>query len=144
MAEEKRIENQSSGERTGRGTVLVMDDDESVREIIAAMLEAAGFRTAFAVNGEEAVALYKAAYERGEPFSCVIMDLTVPGGIGAPEAVKKLKVVDPDVCAIVSTGYSEDPAVLHFEKYGFKGVLPKPFRSEDLEGVLTRALAGTR
>ena len=144
MSEEKHTENQGAEKRARTGTVLVMDDDISVREIIAAMLEAAGFRTAFASDGREAVELYKAAYERGEPFVCVIMDLTVPHGMGATEALKKLKDVDPNVCAVISSGYSEDPAVLHYEKYGFAAVLSKPFRSEDLESVLTRALARAR
>jgi CheY-like chemotaxis protein len=88
----------------GGGTVLVMDDEEFVREVSGEMLRDLGYSVAFAKNGAEAIALYRAALEANRPFDMVIMDLTVPGGMGGKEAVQQLRALDPKVKAIVSSG----------------------------------------
>ena len=118
--------------------VLVMDDEETIRSVLGAMLEAAGYEVVFAVEGGEAVDRYREAFDAGHPFRAVILDLTVPSGMGGAEAVKELRAIDPDVTAIVTSGYTQDPIVAAFEAHGFKAVLNKPFRFAELETVLTR------
>ncbi len=129
----------TNGRVTGeKGTVLVMDDEESIRDVLAAMLQCEGYGVAFATDGAQAVELYREAYEAGDPYSAVIMDLTIPGGMGGKDAITRLVEIDPDVRAIVSSGYSQDPVIARFREYGFKGVLSKPFRLEELEDVLAQ------
>lgn len=125
----------------GQGTILIMDDDEIVRNVAAAILHTIGYRTVFALNGAEAISLYEKARESGQPFDAVIMDLTIPGGMGGKEAVRKLLELDPTAKVIVSSGYSSDPIMAEFDKYGFKGVVAKPYTirklAETLHDVIT-------
>ena len=123
-----------------KGTVLVMDDEETIRDILKAMLEVEGYDAVSASNGEEAVDIYREALESGRPMSAVIMDLTVPGGMGGAEAVGEIKKLDPDVKAIITSGYSQDPIVADYREHGFSGVLTKPFRMSELHAVLSRIL----
>ena len=92
-------------------------------------------------NGEEIIKLYKKAMDSGEPFDVVIMDLTIPGGMGGQIVIKKLLEIDPDAKAIVSSGYTDDPVISNFEGYGFSGFIPKPYMLEDLRKVLTEVLS---
>lgn len=128
------------GALTKEGKILFMDDDGMVRETVGRMLEKKGYKVETAENGEEAVKKYRKAFNSKKPFDAVILDLTVPGGMGGKEAMKKLKEIDPDVKAIVSSGYSTDPIMSHYKKYGFKGVVAKPFIIEELQEVLRRVL----
>jgi CheY-like chemotaxis protein len=105
------------------------------------MLRHIGYEVEFAKDGSEALKLYKRAKMEGMPFDTVIMDLTVPGGMGGKEAIEKLLVFDPGVKAIVSSGYSSDPILEKYKKYGFKGVLPKPYEMGKLSDVLYGVLA---
>lgn len=114
------------------GKILVMDDEESIRDVIKMMLEHSGCETVFARDGAEAIALYGEALKSGKPFDVVIMDLTIPGGMGGREALEKLLELDPDVHAIGSSGYSKDPVIADFRKYGFKAAIAKPFKIEEL------------
>ena len=132
--------NQFSPEESGKGSLLVMDDEETIREVLGAMLEAVGYTVAFAKDGAEAVRVYRAAAESGRHFSGVIMDLTIPGGMGGAEAVQLIRAFDPAVRAVVTSGYSQDPVVDAYEEYGFVGVLTKPFRIAELEDVLSRVI----
>lgn len=122
------------------GAVLVMDDEEIVRDVSGEMLSILGCKAVFARDGEEAVELYRKALKEGRPFAAVILDLTIPGGMGGLETVKRLLDIDPDVKAIVSSGYSKDPIMSDFRKYGFSGVIAKPYRvaefSKAVKGVL--------
>jgi len=120
------------------GKALIMDDDELVLSVGRKMLERIGFRTVTARDGKEAVQRYREAFQSGEPFSIVIMDLTVPGGMGGKEAVRILREFDPKVKAIVSSGYSNDPVMSNFRDYGFCGVVTKPFSYEELANALQR------
>ncbi len=126
----------------GRGKILVMDDEKAVRRVLGEMLRFLGYEVGFAEDGEEAIACYREAKESGRPFDLVIMDLTIPGEIGGREAVQKLLEVDPDVKAIVSSGYSNDPIMADHTKYGFKGVMAKPYKLEDLSKTLRKVMIG--
>jgi PAS domain S-box-containing protein len=115
-----------------RGKILVMDDDEVIREIAGAILSYIGYDVAFASDGKEAIDQYIKAKENGEKYDVVIMDLTIPGGMGAEDTIKKLIDIDPEIKAIVSSGYSNAPIISDFYKYGFRGAVTKPFRIEEL------------
>ncbi len=124
-------------ELTAKGRVLVMDDEANIREVAGEMLQFIGFSAAYARDGEEAVALYRGAQEAGEPFVAVIMDLTIPGGMGGGEALRHLLALDPQVRAIVSSGYSNDPILANYKSYGFSGIVSKPYKLDDLRKTLT-------
>lgn len=119
------------------GNVLVMDDEEAILEIVGDILAYHGFTVDFARDGEEALCLYQ---EKG--YDAVILDLTVPGGMGGREAMKELLRIDPMVRAIVSSGYSNDPIMSDYRQYGFKNVIAKPYDLEELGEVLRSVMGG--
>lgn len=125
----------------GRGKVLVMDDESIVRDIAGEMLRFMGYEVVLAEDGDEAVSLYEGARKVGLGFDAVIMDLTVPGGMGGRETLKKMLEFDPGVKAIVSSGYSNDPIMSSFREYGFMGAVAKPYRIEELDGVLQNIIS---
>lgn len=118
--------------------VLVMDDEEIVRSVSEGFLAHLGCEAVLAKDGAEAVSLFQRAREGGKPFDVVILDLTVPEGMGAAEAVKKLLDLDPNVKAILSSGYSNDPLMVEFRKHGFRGTLTKPYEITQIEDVLRK------
>ncbi len=120
----------------GKGRILVMDDELMLRELIGNMLTFLGYQVKMAKDGVEAIETYKEARERGEPFHAVIMDLTIPGGLGGKEALRKIMEIDPQVNAIVSSGYANDSVMAEYRNYGFKVVVIKPYRLHDLSEVL--------
>lgn len=120
----------------GRGKILVMDDEQIIREIVQAILESIGYEVECAENGTEAVDLYRKREEQGSPFSAVILDLSIPGGIGGKETMEMLLKIDSQVKAIVSSGYFSDPVMANYRDYGFSAVLGKPYRPQDLSKVL--------
>ena len=124
----------------GHGRVLAMDDEESIRELISRILNHKGYEVEFAKDGAEAIELYKNAKESGHPFDAVIMDLTIPGGMGGKEAIKNLLEIDPKVKAIVSSGYSNDPIMTDYRKYGFRGVVAKPYRVAELSKAVDEVI----
>lgn len=124
----------------GKGKILYMDDEDSVRDIAGEILSFIGYSVRFARDGEEAVLLYKQAMETSEPFSAVIMDLTVPGGMGGKEAVKKLTEIDPQVKAIVTSGYSNDPIIHEYSNHGFADVILKPYNVSELGRVVGKVV----
>lgn len=126
----------------GKGKVLVMDDEESVRDVAGAMLKSLGYSVVFACDGAEAAELYRSEGESGKPFDVVIMDLTIPGGMGGKEAMAKLLEIDPKVKVIVSSGYSNDPLMAEYVKYGFSGVLAKPYKVKDMGIAVQRLIRG--
>lgn len=121
---------------TGTGRVLIMDDDEAIRRMAGMALKNLGYDIGLARDGDEAIAMYLQARDSGQPFDVVFMDLTIPGGIGAKEAMAKLLKIDPGVKALVSSGYSTDPVVADYKDYGFKGTIPKPYNVRQLSRAL--------
>ncbi len=122
-----------------KGRILIMDDEEAIRKILGGMLKRLGYDVDFAENGEKAIEKY--AFELNKnPYLAVIMDLTVPGSMGGKEAIRKLLRIDPDVKAIVSSGYSSDPIMADYSEYGFIGVLSKPYTIIELQRTLSRSL----
>jgi PAS domain S-box-containing protein len=124
----------------GNGRILLMDDDDSIRESVGELLRFLGYDVEIACDGSEAVELYRLAATGSKPFDAVIMDLTIPGGMGGKEAIGELIKIDPGVKAIVSSGYSNDPVMSEFKKHGFIGVVAKPYNIEDLSATLNRII----
>lgn len=137
-AEEPRDE-QEEGEGPRGARVLVMDDEDYVRDVAAGMLEALGHDADLAVNGEEAVALYERAMSSGRRYDLVILDLTVPGGMGGRDAAGKILAMDENAVLVVSSGYSTDPVMADHLSSGFSGVLSKPYTMREME-LLLRSL----
>jgi PAS domain S-box-containing protein len=124
----------------GTGRVLVMDDEEMIRDVAGAVLKSLGYEVTTARDGAEVIALVRAARHANAPFDAVIMDLTIPGGMGGQEAVGLLKQIDPSVKAIVSSGYSNDPVMAAYREHGFEGVVTKPYTVARLAETLTAVL----
>lgn len=120
----------------GQGRILVMDDEESVLEMVGEMLGYLGYSPDLVNNGDRVIEKYKGSLEAQERYSAVIMDLTIPGGTGGVGVMKQLRQIDPDVRAIASSGYANDPVMANPLKYGFAGVVPKPYNVEELSKVL--------
>ena len=127
---------QESPPAPAHGKVLIMDDEEIIVEMSEAMLTELGYQVATAKDGKEAVDLYIKHKNMGSPFDVVLMDLTIPGGMGGEETIKKLKEFDPNVKAIVSSGYSNDPIMANFKKFGFVNVLTKPYQIRELARII--------
>jgi PAS domain S-box-containing protein len=125
----------------GAGRILLMDDETMVRNVAGHMLTRLGYEVDFAENGTEAVERYQRARDDGRPFDAVIMDLTIPGGMGGRVAIRKLKKLDPTVRAIVSSGYADGPVMAEYQKYGFCGMMAKPYEINTLSNVLQQVLA---
>ncbi|QTA81364.1 Two component system response regulator/histidine kinase, PAS domain-containing [Desulfonema limicola] len=121
--------------------ILVMDDEEMIRDIVSQMVEYLGYSIVSSAEGRQAVDIYKQAIESGTPFDAVILDLTIPGGLGGKETLKKLLDLDPDVRAIVSSGYSSNEVIANFKQEGFKGRITKPYQIKELENVLKEVLS---
>jgi two-component system cell cycle sensor histidine kinase/response regulator CckA len=126
--------------KKGGGTILVMDDEELVRTVTGKMLEHLGYSVTFACNGDEALAQYGRAQQSGHPFDAVIMDVTIPAGMGGKEAIGRLREMDPGVRAIVSSGYSEEAITADFAAHGFCGALTKPYEMHELAAAVRDAL----
>lgn len=120
--------------------ILIMDDDEIVRDVASKMLTMIGHTAVCASDGQEAVTIYHEALEKQKPFDVVIMDLTVAGGMGGQEAVKKILEIDSHARVIVSSGYSTDPVLANYEEYGFRGRVVKPYLPEDLYQAIQQVL----
>jgi signal transduction histidine kinase/CheY-like chemotaxis protein/HAMP domain-containing protein len=116
----------------GGGRILVMDDEELIRELCGNILEKLGYEVEYAEEGLKAVDLYKKVKDSGKPFDAVIMDLTIPGGMGGKKAVRKILEIDPEAKVIVSSGYSNDPVLADYKKYGFSGIITKPFKIKEI------------
>jgi two-component system cell cycle sensor histidine kinase/response regulator CckA len=126
-----------------RKKILIMDDDEVFCKFMRRVLNRLGYDIGIAGDGEAAVELYRKSLESGDPFDAVIVDLKIIGGMGGEEATKRLLEIDPGVKVIASSGYSNDPIIANYRKYGFRGALAKPYTMEELALTLDRILAET-
>jgi PAS domain S-box-containing protein len=137
--EKREKEEKDTAPVTGEGRVLLMDDEALVLDAATEILQYLGYTVVQAKDGKEAVQVYKKALKT-DPFDVVIMDLTIPGGVGGREALSELLEIDPSIKAIVSSGYSTDPILANYKDYGFKGAVIKPYSIEELSKTLHSVL----
>jgi PAS domain S-box-containing protein len=124
----------------GKGKILVMDDEDMILTMLGSILKVAGYTSVLVSDGAEAVRQYVNALKSKAPFDAVIMDLTIPGGMGGKEAIMKLLEKDPAVKVIVSSGYATDPIMAEYEDYGFSAVVTKPYTADQIEKTLRNLL----
>jgi CheY-like chemotaxis protein len=122
--------------------ILVMDDEEAICNLMTKMLEKVGYTVNTALDGRQAIEMYQLAIDSGDPFDAVIMDLTIPGGVGGQDSIKELLNIDQDAKCIVSSGYANNPIMANYKEYGFKGVIAKPFSPSELREMLHQVLRG--
>jgi CheY-like chemotaxis protein len=125
------------------GRVLVMDDEEAVREVLGQMLEGMGHSAELAADGQEAIEIFKKAKSLGRRFDVVILDMAVREGMGGQEAIQALLKIDPGVKAIAMSGYIDNPVMLEPERHGFKEAMEKPFDARKLQEILSRVMGGS-
>lgn len=123
-----------------RKRILFMDDEEMLRSVVSRMLELMGYDVVAAADGNEALQFYIEAAENGLRFDAVILDLSVNRGMGGREAAEKLVEYDPDVVALVSSGFVGDTVLQNYREFGFRGVIPKPYTSDELRDGLSKVL----
>ena len=120
----------------GKGKILLMDDEQIILDVTQEVLKFLKYDVVFARDGLAAIDLYKKEKTSGAPFDIVILDLSVPTGMGGKETIEHLRKFDPAIKAIISSGYSNDPIVENFSQYGFSGRLTKPYKISDLKNLL--------
>jgi CheY-like chemotaxis protein len=123
-----------------QGRVMVMDDEEGVRAVVGLLIEQMGHEVELVADGQEAIEACRRAKEQARPFDVILMDLTIRGGMGGQEAMQALLAIDPDVKAIVMSGYADNPVILDPGRHGFKGVLAKPFNMVELRKSISRIM----
>ncbi|MEE4241585.1 MAG: ATP-binding protein [Desulfopila sp.] len=139
---EERKKEQGEAIPMGYGRILLMDDEETIHSIGEAMLTYLGYETLHAFNGEEAIAIYKKHLEKEDRIDAVIMDLTIPGGMGGAVAVRKILEINPSAKVLVSSGYSDDPAVQNYREAGFCNIITKPYQLADISRILAETIKG--
>jgi two-component system cell cycle sensor histidine kinase/response regulator CckA len=122
------------------GKIMIMDDDEMILIIAEAMLIHLGYESELAADGEEAVDLYQKALSTGTEADLIIMDLTIPGGMGGEDAVKEILTLNPEARVLVSSGYSNEPVMDDYLAYGFCGAIAKPYQMQELYTVIHKFL----
>jgi CheY-like chemotaxis protein len=125
---------------SNKGKVLPMDDEQIILDVTLEVLQFLGYEVQFARDGAEAVALYTREKSAGVPFDVVILDLSVPDGMGGKDALVRLREVDPAVKAVVSSGHTNDPCVIDYAGSGFSGKLAKPYKINDMKQVLEQLI----
>ncbi len=120
----------------GRGRILVMDDEQSIRRMVEDALSQFGYEVVTVMDGQTAIEVFSESITRGETFDAILLDLTIPGGMGGKETIQHLRKLDPHVQAIVTSGYSDDPIMSEYQAYGFQDILIKPYKIVDLAKTL--------
>jgi CheY-like chemotaxis protein len=121
-------------------TILVMDDEQLIQDVAEQMLSRFGHKVLQAKDGKEAIAIFKEHQHSDNPVDVIIMDLTIPGGMGGKDAIQKILKIDPDARAIVSSGYANDSVMANYRKYGFKAAIGKPFKMAELKKTVNSVL----
>ena len=121
-------------------SILILEDDSLIRQLLVANLEREGYEVTETEDGVDTVARYIEKHQSGNPYDLVIMDLSVPKGMGGARAIKEILNIDSEVKAIVSSGYSDDPAMANPQSFGFSGVLPKPYQPNELISLVRNLL----
>ena len=140
-AKQQVLEKQIQEQDHVGGNILIMDDEDIVCDVAEEMLKFMGYNATSVADGEQALQAYKEALETGKPFDAVLMDLTIPGGMGGRETMARLLEIDPQARGIASSGYANDPIMARFKDYGFSGVVPKPYKLDEIRSTLARLLA---
>ncbi|MFZ1220740.1 MAG: CHASE3 domain-containing protein [Chthoniobacterales bacterium] len=128
---------------SGTGRILIVDDEEAIRALVEFTLERLGYVVTQAESALEGVDIYRQKLNEGERFDAVILDLTLPGGMGGKEALKKLIEIDPTVNAIVSSGYAMDATMSRYQDFGFRGVIAKPYEAAELGKIVHEVIASS-
>jgi signal transduction histidine kinase/ActR/RegA family two-component response regulator len=123
-----------------KGKILFMDDEQVIRDVAEQIIRGIGYEPVMASHGIEAIELYRREKESGERFEAVILDLTVKNGMGGKETLKELINIDPDIKAIISSGYTDDPVIGKFHDYGFIGAITKPYKAKELKELLEKVI----
>lgn len=126
------------------GRILIADDEEAIRTLVEFTLSHIGYKVYSAATALETVELYRQNFYKGHRFDCVILDLTLPGGIGGKEVLKLLLEIDPSVNAIVSSGYAMDVSVSRYQDFGFRGVITKPYEAAELSRTVREVIDSGR
>lgn len=134
-----KLVNKSFIRKNGR-RILFMDEEEIVREVAGQIIQGIGYRPVLARHGVEAIEIYKHEKLQGSPFEVVILDLTVKNGMGGKEALEELFSIDPDIRAIVSSGYINDPVIARYKDYGFAGAITKPYKAKELKELIEKVV----
>lgn len=135
-----KIEEQKNISIKGEGRIIVMDDEEDLRSLLGKLLRTFGFAPVGAKNGKEVIALLSDPENSKDPFVAVLLDLTIPGGMGGKEAVQEIRKLDQKLPVFVYSGYSEDPVMANPQSFGFTGSISKPFTPDELMVMLDRSL----
>jgi len=147
-ASEHELREQTAGPvplaPVGSERVLVLDDEEAICMLVTCALEELGYKVTETNDGKDAIAAYEKAMKEGKPYDLFISDLTIPGGMGGQETIKRLVEIDPDIRAIVSSGYANDPVMSRYEEYGFSGMIAKPYEIDALGRKVAEVLAQPR
>jgi len=138
--EEIIVDNDKNFPDICKGHILIMDDEEIIRDVACQILEHLGYDPKFAEDGEEAIEMYEKAEKSGYPFDIVIVDLVVPNGMGGRETIERLKKIDPHVRAVVSSGYVNDPVMTDFKEYGFIAAVAKPYKINEISTILHQVM----
>jgi DNA-binding NtrC family response regulator len=125
---------------TGEGNILIMDDEEIIRDSMGEILTFLGYQVESSKNGEEAIEKYIRAKDSTKPFDLVILDLNIQSGMGGKDTIKELLTIDPKAKVLVSSGNSNDPVMIEYQKYGFSGIVDKPFDIKELSETLHRLI----
>lgn len=128
-------------QQNANGHILVMDDEDMIRHLLQNMLARLGYETESVSDGDAALVAYQQANRAGRPFAVVILDALIPGGMGGFETIAHLRTIDPQIRAVLCSGYSYYPGLANYSQHGFCGLLAKPFTLLDLSGVLQAALS---
>ncbi len=136
----EEVDNKKYPYHSGQGRILIMDDETTILIMAQRMLGKMGYKTEVATDGAKAIDIYREACRTDHPFDLVILDITVPGGMGGAETIAELSRINPDIKAVVSSGYSTDPIMANYREYGFCGVLQKPYTHVQLAEVLNKIL----